>query len=288
MVLGIQQISLLLIAVTLWISYKGFQDWAFKEKYVFWVDKIRYGKEHIRLLSSGFLHGGWWHLLLNMYCLYEFSRAVRLSIPLFLLLYFACLIGGNLFALYIHRNHADYKALGASGAVSGVIFASIVYNPFGGIRLFFLIPIDNWLFAILFVAISIYGIKSQRDNIGHEAHLGGAVIGMLMALAFNPSAIFVNTWVYIVTLLPVAIFLFLIIKRPELLYVPGLWKAETEKFKQNFKVKKGGQFKKSNSVKSGRFRNKEEEINYLLDKGWENLSDKEKKRFEHLSRNTDE
>ena len=288
MVLGIKEISLLLIGINLWISYKGFQDWAFKQKYVFWVEKIRYGKEYVRMVSSGFLHADWIHLLFNMLTLYFFAGSVPFTLSGFLLLYFVALLGGNLFALYIHRNHGDYKALGASGAVSGVIFASVVNNPFGTIELFFILGIPSWLFAILFVAFSIYGIKSQRDNIGHEAHLGGAVIGMLLALMFNPGAILVNTWVYIVTLTPVAIFMYLIIKRPELLFVPGMWKVETNKFKRNFKVKKGGQYKKSGSGNTGRFKSKEEEINYLLDKGWVNLSDKEKKRFEQLSRNTDD
>ena len=115
----------LLIGAT---SYKGFRDMGYFERYVFDVDKILIDKEYRRLISSGFLHGGWFHLGLNLIALISFSAAVesQLGPGLFTLIFFVSLIGGNLLSLYIHRNHGDYSALGASGAVSGIIASSII------------------------------------------------------------------------------------------------------------------------------------------------------------------
>jgi len=108
----------------------------------------------------------------------------------FLLLYFVSLIGGSLLSLMVHSEHADYSAIGVSGAISGVILASIVLFPEGEIS-FVILPfsVKSWIFALLFIAISIWGIKSQSDNIGHEAHLGGGICGVLMTILLNPSVL---------------------------------------------------------------------------------------------------
>jgi len=285
MQIGVEQITLLLMGINLVMTYKGEQDLSFKKKYLFEVDKILVGKEWIRMVSSGFLHGGWWHFLINMYCLYTFAPIFdRIGVPVayFLVIYFGSLIGGNALALYVHRNHGNYSALGASGAVSGVIFAYIAINPYGLIYLFFIIPIWSWLAGILFVAYSIYGIKSQSDNIGHEAHLGGAIIGLFLFLLYAPELIEQHPWVIMGIALPVIVFLYLIITRPEMLLIPGYWKKEASRARGRFKVKRGS------AKKQSKFTSKEDEINALLDKGYENLTALEKKRLEQLSRRTDE
>ncbi|MEM6801548.1 MAG: rhomboid family intramembrane serine protease [Bacteroidota bacterium] len=282
--IGIQQITFILILANLAMTYKGEEDPSFKRKYLFQVDAILVGKEWIRMISSGFLHSGWIHFLFNMFCLYSFGPAFTgMSVPYFLLIYFGSLIGGNALALFIHRNHGNYSALGASGAVSGIIFAAIVLDPFRSLYFFF-IPIIAWLAGLLFVAYSIYGIRSQRDNIGHEAHLGGAIVGLLLFLLYAPGFITKYPWVIAGMTIPVFIFLYLIITRPEMLLIPGYWKKEASKVKNNLEIKRGGKAKTSTS----KFKNVEEEINYYLDKGYENLSLKEKKRLEQLSRKTDE
>jgi hypothetical protein len=107
------------------------------------------------------------------------------------------LIGGDLLSLYVHRHH-DYRSLGASGAVSGVIFAHIFLFPGGSIMpgIFLPIPIPSWLFAILFLVGSFYGMQRRSTNVGHDAHLGGALVGLFTATAFHPRIIQASPWLF--------------------------------------------------------------------------------------------
>lgn len=210
----VQIISYILIIVNIFVSYRGFNNDKFSEDYLFDVDRILIGKQYYRIISSGFLHTGWTHLIFNMLSLVAFSASVEGFLgPLnFLLVYFVSLIGGNLFALYVHRNHGDYRAMGASGAVCGIIFAAIALFP--GIRVFFL---PGWLYATLFVLYTTYGIRSQPGNIGHEAHLGGALAGMILAVILEPRAITANYPVILSILISASLALFFMMRRP---YVP--------------------------------------------------------------------
>ncbi len=266
----------LLIGAT---SYKGFRDMTYFERYVFDVDKILIDKEYRRLISSGFLHGGWFHLGLNLIALISFSAAVEthLGPGLFTLIFFVSLVGGNLLALYIHRNHGDYRAVGASGAISGVIFAAIILFPGGSIG-FVILPfaIKNWIFGLAFILISILGIKRQADNIGHEAHLGGAIIGVLLTLAIQPSLIQQSPWLIAGILIPTTLFLYLIVRNPAVLMIDNYW-GETIRSARNLRPTR----------RQSRGPSKEEELNKLLDKirtqGIDSLSSAERKRLEELS-----
>lgn len=188
-------IGFILLIANFGFSYRGFNNATFFESYKFDVDRILIDRDFTRLISSGFLHVGWMHLIFNMLSLLAFSNLVEMGLgPLkFSILYLGSLLGGNLLALYVHRHHGDYSAVGASGAVCGVIFASIALYPGIGVGAFFLpFYLPSWLYGLLYILISVYGIKSQRDNIGHEAHLGGALIGMLLAVVMEPSALAEN------------------------------------------------------------------------------------------------
>ena len=154
-------IGLLLIIANVAVSYKGFKDHAFFDRYKFSIDGIRLYKDYKRLLTSNFLHVGWSHLLFNMLSLYLFSGPLEsyLGSANFLLIYFVSMVGCNLLTLLIHRNHGDYSSVGASGGVSGILFASIALFPGMKIGFFFLpLSIPAWLFGILYIAFSIYGI----------------------------------------------------------------------------------------------------------------------------------
>jgi len=212
----VQIISYILIIVNIFVSWKGFNSDRFSNDYMFQVDKILIGKQYYRLISYGFLHaGGWMHLFFNMLSLLAFGTSVEGVLgPLnFLLVYFVSLIAGGLFALYIHRNHGDYSMAGASGAVCGIMFAAIALFP--GIRVFFL---PGWLFATLFVLYTVYGIRSQLGNIGHEAHLGGALAGMILAVILVPRSLATNYPVMLSILISVSLAVFFMMRRP---YVPG-------------------------------------------------------------------
>ena len=259
-------------------SYNGFKNENFLNKYKFEIDKILINKEYIRLISSGFLHINWMHLIFNMLGIYAFSSLLenQLGELNFLLIYFMSLLGGNLFALFIHRNHADYNAVGASGAVCGIIFASIALYPGLGIG-FWGIPfsIPSWLYGILYILYTLYGIKSAKDNIGHEAHLGGAVIGMLVAILLRPNSIQENYIPILVILIPAITFIIIIIKKPQVLLIDNLFFKTHQKY-SNIDLD-------YNEQKL----NKQKELDYLLDKisknGLASLSKKEKERLAFLS-----
>ena len=196
----------------------------FFEQYLFSTGRILQNGEYIRLLTSGFLHANIGHLAFNMIALYSFSLGVgtRFGFIPYLIIYFGSLIAGNLLALYIHRNHPGYRAVGASGAVSGVIYSSVIIFPNGGISfLLFPVSIPSWLFGILFILISVYGIRARLGHIGHEAHLGGAIAGILISVALRPRLLAAHPLLISALLLLTAGFLIILVKRPDILRIRG-------------------------------------------------------------------
>ena len=180
--------TMLLIIANVLISMKGFNDFSFFEKYKFNIAGIRKG-EQIRMFSSGFLHADFSHLMFNMLTLYFFADVVINSIGFvkFLIIYLASLIIGNLLSFYFHKNEYHYSAIGASGAVMGVLYSSILFYPDMSLYLFFIpIPIPAWIFGIMYLLYSIYGMKKSLGNIGHDAHFGGAIGGYLITLLLAP------------------------------------------------------------------------------------------------------
>src|ERR1700733_117768 len=136
-------IGIIILIANIAFSYKGFTSKRFFESYKFEVDKILINKDYKRLVTSGFLHVSWMHLIFNMLSLFLFSRMLESFIGgfQFLLIYMISLVGGNLLALLVHKNHGDYSSVGASGAVCGIIFASIALFPGFSIG-FFILPIS--------------------------------------------------------------------------------------------------------------------------------------------------
>ena len=200
-------------------SFRGFSNRLFLEKYLFHVRSILGRNEYYRLFTSGFLHANIPHLIFNMLALYSFSQGIGRVIGIldFVLIYFGSLLAGNILALQIQRNNPEYRALGASGAVSGVIFASILMYPHGSISfLFFPIAIPSWLFGIGFIAVSIYGIRTGLGNLGHEAHLGGAIAGVIISAMIEPRLLSTRLWLVAALVIPAAAYLYLLIKRPDL------------------------------------------------------------------------
>lgn len=205
-----QHIVLLIILVTCIISYKGFEDRTFFNKYKFHIGSIRSG-EQIRMISSGFLHADWVHLLLNMYVLYSFSQGVISTFGnfSFLLIYFGSLLFGSLLTLTIYKNDYSYSAVGASGAVTGIVYASILLFPESTVGIFFLIPMPSYVFGILYLVYSIYGIKTQNDGIGHAAHFGGAVGGLVLTVIKMPELLQIEPLLIVGLLVPIGILYFL-------------------------------------------------------------------------------
>jgi membrane associated rhomboid family serine protease len=182
-------VTIVIIAANVIASLKGFEDRLFFEKYKFNVGSIRRG-EQVRMLSSGFLHVDTTHLLFNMLTLYFFADAVILKLGQFnfIIIYIASLIFGNLLSLYFHKEEFWYSAVGASGAVTGVLYAAILLQPDMDLYMFFVpVPIPGYVFGIGYLLYSIYGMKNRIGNIGHDAHFGGAVGGYVVTLLLVPS-----------------------------------------------------------------------------------------------------
>jgi membrane associated rhomboid family serine protease len=217
--------TLILVIANVIFSYNGFKDFRYVEESVFNVDKILVGKEYKRLITSGFIHANWWHLGFNMMALYSFGSYIESVFGgfNFLLIYFASLIGGGLLSLFIHRNDGNYSALGASGAVFGIVYSSIILDPFSEISLFMLMPLVAWAYGILFVVISIFGIKSQAGNIGHDAHLGGAIIGMFVTIALRPMLLEAHLLTILLLLIPSVFFIIWLLRKPEMMLVENLF-----------------------------------------------------------------
>jgi membrane associated rhomboid family serine protease len=199
-------ILIAIIVVNILISYKGFNDLSFFRKYEFHVGSIRAG-EQIRMVSSGFLHVDMTHLIFNMLTLWFFAPVVIgfLDSFSFGLIYFGSLIFGSLLTMLFHKEDYSYRAVGASGAVTGVLYSAILLQPDMMLGIFFVIPIPAYLFGILYLLYSIYGMKAKNDNIGHTAHFGGAIGGYFITLIMQPQLVYNHTLMVILLAIPIII-----------------------------------------------------------------------------------
>lgn len=201
-----------IIVANVLFSYKGFNDYSFFRKYEFHIGSIRSG-EQIRMLTSGFLHADITHLAFNMITLFFFAPVVVLYLGswVFLMIYLASLVFGSLLTLGLHKNEYNYRAVGASGAVTGILYSAILLRPDMMLGIFFIIPMPAYVFGILYLFYSIYGMKAKNDGIGHTAHFGGAIGGYLITLLVYPDLLFLNPLMVSLLTIPIVI-LFILIK----------------------------------------------------------------------------
>jgi membrane associated rhomboid family serine protease len=195
-------ILLILLIANGIISYKGFNDSLFFRKYEFHIGSIRSGDQY-RMFSSAFLHVDIMHLAFNMFTLYMFAPFVIDGVGslFFVYLYFGSLIAGNLLTLFFHNNDYYYRAVGASGAVMGIIYSAILLEP--NLYVYGFVP--GYVFGFAYLLFSIYGMKAKKDNIGHVAHFGGAVGGFIITLAKFPYFISTEPITVIALLIPIII-----------------------------------------------------------------------------------
>lgn len=208
----IDKITIIVIAANVLFSLKGFKDYGFLDKYKFHVGGVQRG-EKIRVLTAGFLHIDMQHLLFNMITLYFFAGIVinYLGASGFIIVYLGSLIFGNLLSLYFHKNEYHYSAVGASGAVTGILYSAILLQPGMTLGLYFIVPIPAYIFGIGYLLYSIYGMKKRIGNIGHDAHFGGAIGGYIITLFMAP-------WIFernllMVGLLAIPIILLFVLRR---------------------------------------------------------------------------
>ncbi|MEO0785810.1 MAG: rhomboid family intramembrane serine protease [Pseudomonadota bacterium] len=183
-------ITTALIAANLAASFYAFSNRDFYEQNLFRVGNITKGNEWHRVVTSGFLHVDPMHLLFNMYALFLFGRILEQVLgPLgYLIVYFGALVGASFWMLWDKRNNLSYSAVGASGAVSGVILGFCLFAPFAQLYVFF-IPMPAIVFGALFIGISLYLSQRQNAIIAHGAHLGGALAGLALTALVYPAAI---------------------------------------------------------------------------------------------------
>lgn len=180
-----------LIAVTVLVSWLAFERPALLDRLILWPPAIDRKKQYDRLLTHGFIHADWSHLLFNMITLYFFGREIErvmaeLVGPLgFVLFYLSAIVIAILPTYLRHRHDPTYRSLGASGAVSAVLFAFILLQPWSLIFVFFL-PMPAILYAVMYIGYSIYMDKRGGDNINHSAHISGAIYGVLFMLLMEP------------------------------------------------------------------------------------------------------
>ena len=199
--------TIAIMAANVLVSLRGFNNTAFFDRYKFSINAIQAGQKE-RMATSGFLHVDISHLFLNMFTLYFFAPVVISwfgSIK-FLIIYLVSLIAGSLLALFFHKDEPFYSAVGASGAVMGVLYAAILLNPDMQLGIMFIpIPLPAYVLGIAYLLYSIWGMKSRMGNIGHTAHFGGAIGGYATTLLFKPELFVTDTLIVILLAIPIII-----------------------------------------------------------------------------------
>ena len=201
-----------IIIANVLVSLKGFSDRSFLEKYKFQVGPVLQG-EKFRMFTSGFLHVDQAHLFFNMFALYIFADEVinEIGVLKFLIIYLGSLLAGSTLALSFHKREPYYSAVGASGAVMGIVYAAIMLVPDMRLSFIFLpvISFPGYVFGVGYFLYSLYGMRTKLGNIGHSAHLGGAVGGFVLTLALYPQIFLENKFVVIILAIPILLmFLF--------------------------------------------------------------------------------
>lgn len=198
--------TLAIIAANTLVSMKGFNNDIFFERYKFGIAAIRSGQRE-RMITSGFLHVDLAHLFLNMFTLYFFAGVVIswFGQLRFVIIYFISLLAGSLLALFFHKDEPYYSAVGASGAVTGVLYASILLQPNDPLYFIFLptVGIPAYILGVGYLLYSIYGMKKRLGNIGHTAHFGGAIGGYVTTLLFKPDLLVSDTLMVLLLSIPI-------------------------------------------------------------------------------------
>lgn len=192
-------ITLIIIALTVFISYRAMNNPSLKYQLALYPYKIKNQSDQKRIVTHMFVHGDYLHLIFNMYVFYSFGSLMELILTdgfggvqgsvHFLFLYFLGGIAASLWPIYRNHNNPNYLSLGASGAVSAVLFATILWYPQGKIGMLFLpgISIPSWIFGLLYLGFEFYMSKrNQSSGIAHDAHFGGAIFGILYTLIISP------------------------------------------------------------------------------------------------------
>ncbi len=278
---SIPYLTFAVILVTTYVTYRGIKYPSLVDRLLFSTGRIHAYKEYYRMVSSALVHTGWTHLLFNMFSFYFFARYIEMVFGLMTLavIYISSVLGGSILSLYLHKGH-EYRAIGASGGVCGVIFASIFLLPGGSVFIFPIpVPIPTSVYAIIFIIITFFGMRRQTGNIGHDAHLGGAIVGLAVTAFLHPDIVTQSPVLFAVVVILSVTLLYYFLKKPPYLRVlegkrrSGL-RAVVSEQKERFDSK--------------RQEAEDEALARILDKistdGMDSLTDKERRQLEDISR----
>ncbi len=183
--------TLILVLITVGISIAGFNNETIINKLILWPRYMDSPKEYYRLLTSGFIHADWNHLIFNMFSFFFFSSTIEDGLHIGVLLpvlYLSGIVIASLPSFLKNRNNSYYRSLGASGGVASIIFFTIYYSPWSRISLMFIpIGIPSILFGVLYLVYEAYMGKRAAGNVNHDAHFWGSVYGLLFALMIDPT-----------------------------------------------------------------------------------------------------
>ncbi len=189
-------VTLAIVMLTVLVSWAAFENRSLFEKLTHHPYVEHRNKEYYRFLTSALVHGSWGHLLINMFVFYQFGEPVEQYFMalfgagkgrlFFLLLYVATTIFADLPTFVKYKNAPHFRSVGASGAVSGILFAFVIFQPWAMLLLFFVIPMPAILAAVGYLVYSSWAGKNKRDMIDHSAHFYGAVFGFLFTIALKP------------------------------------------------------------------------------------------------------
>ena len=191
-------LTIIIIVITVGISWYAMSKQEVMYKLMMNPYMVMNRGQYYRVLSSGFIHKDFTHVLFNMLSLYFFGPTLEYYFneklgaagPVyFVMLYILAIIVSDLPTLFKHRNNPGYNSLGASGAVSAVIFACILFDPLMNLYLYFAIPIKGFIFAAIYIIYSYYSSKRSRDGINHDAHLYGALFGVVFCIVLYPNSV---------------------------------------------------------------------------------------------------
>ena len=190
-------LTVLIVIVTGLISVIAFSNKSLFDRFKHWPYAEKRNGEYYRLLTSGFLHGSWIHLLINMFVFWQFGYIVEqefndiFGLPMsrvyFATLYLSTIIIADIPTLYKHSDQPSFASIGASGAVSGILFTYILFKPWAMLYLWGLLPIPGIVAAVGYLVYSSWASRNTSDRIDHDAHFYGAIYGMLFTIALKPS-----------------------------------------------------------------------------------------------------
>ena len=185
-------VTLLLVIATAIVSWQAWEKPPLLNRLILWPPAIDRRREYDRLLGHGFIHADGVHLAVNMLTLYSFGAVMegfftaRIGMVGYFVFYLSAIVVAILPSYTRHRHDSGYRSLGASGAVSAVLFSSVLLSPWSKLLLFFIVPMPAIVFAVLYVGYSMWMEKRGGDNINHSAHLWGALYGVAFTLLIEP------------------------------------------------------------------------------------------------------